>query len=146
MCERIQRTAQIPIPPSVTTSIIWIIQNREKSALKLRLTNEIGCVNGSRSWKETRELKAAIDEHPILAIINRLGSFLATTIFGVPDPYLGQRVAGLVQLADGPQSVDLNEILTFATERLADYKVPETLEVVDKIPRNTLGKIDDNCH
>jgi acyl-CoA synthetase (AMP-forming)/AMP-acid ligase II len=37
---------------------------------------------------------------------------------------------------------NLNEILAFATERLADYKVPETLEIVDKIPRNTLGKID----
>ena len=63
-------------------------------------------------------------------------------VIGVPDPDLGQRVAGLVQLADSAQSVDLNEILAFATERLADYKVPETLEIVDKIPRNTLGKID----
>jgi acyl-CoA synthetase (AMP-forming)/AMP-acid ligase II len=44
-------------------------------------------------------------------------------------------------LADSAQSVDLNEILAFATERLADYKVPETLEIVDMIPRNTLGKI-----
>ncbi|MBV8353295.1 MAG: hypothetical protein JOZ21_13575, partial [Verrucomicrobia bacterium] len=40
------------------------------------------------------------------------------------------------------QSIDLTEILAFARERLADYKVPETLEIVDKIPRNTLGKID----
>jgi acyl-CoA synthetase (AMP-forming)/AMP-acid ligase II len=63
-------------------------------------------------------------------------------VVGVPDPDLGQRVAGFVQLADSVQSVDLNEILAFATERLADYKVPETLEIVDKIPRNTLGKID----
>jgi long-chain acyl-CoA synthetase len=63
-------------------------------------------------------------------------------VVGVADPDLGQRVAGFVQLADGAQSVDLNEILAFATERLADYKVPETLEIVDKIPRNTLGKID----
>jgi long-chain acyl-CoA synthetase len=63
-------------------------------------------------------------------------------VFGLPDPELGQRVAGLVQLADGAQSVDLKEILAFATERLADYKVPETLEIVDEIPRNTLGKID----
>ena len=47
-----------------------------------------------------------------------------------------------MQLADSAQSVDLNEILAFATERLADYKVPETLEIVDRIPRNTLGKID----
>ena len=38
--------------------------------------------------------------------------------------------------------MDLTEILAFATERLADYKVPETLEIVDRIPRNTLGKID----
>ena len=38
--------------------------------------------------------------------------------------------------------MDLTEILAFATERLADYKVPETLEIVDKIPRNTLGKVD----
>jgi hypothetical protein len=45
-------------------------------------------------------------------------------------------------LADGAQSADLYEILVFVTERLADYKVPETLEIVDKIPRNTLGKID----
>jgi acyl-CoA synthetase (AMP-forming)/AMP-acid ligase II len=63
-------------------------------------------------------------------------------VVGVLDPDLGQRVAGLVQLADSAQGVGLNEILAFATERLADYKVPETLEVVDKIPRNTLGKID----
>jgi long-chain acyl-CoA synthetase len=63
-------------------------------------------------------------------------------VVGVPDPDLGQRVAGFVQVTDSAQSVDLSEILAFATERLADYKVPETLEIVDKIPRNTLGKID----
>jgi long-chain acyl-CoA synthetase len=63
-------------------------------------------------------------------------------VVGVPDPDLGQRVAGFVQLTDSAQSVDPDEILAFVTERLADYKVPETLEIVDKIPRNTLGKID----
>jgi len=63
-------------------------------------------------------------------------------VVGVPDPDLGQRVAGLVQLAPSAECVNLNEILAFATERLADYKVPETLKIVNKIPRNTLGKID----
>jgi len=63
-------------------------------------------------------------------------------VVGVPDPDLGERVGGFVQLADSAQSIDLNEILAFARERLADYKVPETLKIVDKIPRNTLGKID----
>jgi long-chain acyl-CoA synthetase len=63
-------------------------------------------------------------------------------VVGVPDPDLGQRVAGFVQLADSAQSVDLNEILAFAAERLADYKVPETLEIIGEIPRNALGKVD----
>jgi long-chain acyl-CoA synthetase len=63
-------------------------------------------------------------------------------VVGVPDPDLGQRVAGFVELADSAQSADLNEILAFVTERLADYKVPETLEIVDRIPRNSLGKTD----
>ena len=63
-------------------------------------------------------------------------------VVGVQDPDLGQRVAGFVQLADSAQSVDLTEILAFATERLADYKVPETIKIVAKIPHNTLGKID----
>jgi long-chain acyl-CoA synthetase len=67
-------------------------------------------------------------------------------VVGLPDPELGQRVAGFVQLADSAQSVDPDEILAFATKRLADYKVPETLEIVDRIPRNTLGKIDRQSH
>jgi long-chain acyl-CoA synthetase len=63
-------------------------------------------------------------------------------VVGLPDPDLGQRVTGIVQLADSAQSVELSEILAFVTKRLADYKVPEALKIVDKIPRNTLGKID----
>jgi long-chain acyl-CoA synthetase len=63
-------------------------------------------------------------------------------VVGVPDPDLDQRVAGFVQLADSVLGADLNEILAFVTKRLANYKVPETLEIIDHIPRNTLGKID----
>ena len=63
-------------------------------------------------------------------------------VVGVPDPDLGQRVVGFAELAGSAQNVDLSEILAFATKRLADYKVPEALRIVGKIPRNTLGKID----
>jgi acyl-coenzyme A synthetase/AMP-(fatty) acid ligase len=63
-------------------------------------------------------------------------------VLGVPDPDLGQRVAGFVQLADRVLGADLNEILAFATKQLADYKLPETLKIIDHIPRNALGKID----
>ena len=63
-------------------------------------------------------------------------------VIGVPDPELGERVAGFVQLADGAQSADSNEILAHVTGQLADYKVPESLQILHQIPRNATGKID----
>jgi long-chain acyl-CoA synthetase len=61
-------------------------------------------------------------------------------VVGVPDKILGQRVVGLVRLEDNVAVPD--DILADAQARLADYKVPEWLEVVDEIPRNALGKIN----
>jgi long-chain acyl-CoA synthetase len=63
-------------------------------------------------------------------------------VVGVPDGALGQRVAGFVQMERGTRSIILKEILAGVAALLADYKVPESLEIVDAIPRNSLGKID----
>jgi long-chain acyl-CoA synthetase len=63
-------------------------------------------------------------------------------VVGIPDATLGQRVVGLVMLADGSDRSVLDSILNHARTKLADYKSPEWLEVVDEIPRNALGKID----
>jgi acyl-coenzyme A synthetase/AMP-(fatty) acid ligase len=63
-------------------------------------------------------------------------------VVGKPDPELGQRVAGFVQLESGSQGADLDEILAHVAARLADYKVPESLQIVAEIPRNATGKID----
>jgi acyl-CoA synthetase (AMP-forming)/AMP-acid ligase II len=63
-------------------------------------------------------------------------------VIGIPDPELGQRVAGFVQLASSAQNADINEILVHVTGQLADYKVPESLQVVHEIPRNATGKVD----
>jgi acyl-CoA synthetase (AMP-forming)/AMP-acid ligase II len=63
-------------------------------------------------------------------------------VFGVPDAVLGERVAALVQLAEDASPAACDEILASAKAALADYKVPERLEIVSEIPRNGLGKID----
>ncbi|WP_395680292.1 class I adenylate-forming enzyme family protein [Inquilinus sp.] len=63
-------------------------------------------------------------------------------VIGIPDAVLGQRVRALVQLADGHGNDNFPGIIDHVSERLADYKVPETLQAVESIPRNTLGKVD----
>jgi acyl-CoA synthetase (AMP-forming)/AMP-acid ligase II len=63
-------------------------------------------------------------------------------IFGVPDAVLGERVAGVVQLTENASPTAREDILASVKVALADYKVPEELEIVSEIPRNGLGKID----
>jgi long-chain acyl-CoA synthetase len=63
-------------------------------------------------------------------------------VIGVPDPMLGERVVGLVQLQPGADADALDRVLADVKTRLADYKVPEWTIIVDAIPRNPLGKID----
>jgi acyl-CoA synthetase (AMP-forming)/AMP-acid ligase II len=65
-------------------------------------------------------------------------------VIGVPDVVLGQRVAAFVELTDSASSEALDDILASAKRQLADYKVPETLKVVNRVPKNALGKIDRN--
>jgi long-chain acyl-CoA synthetase len=61
---------------------------------------------------------------------------------GKPDPVLGQRVFGFVKLAAGAKVGVVVEILQNVAKRLAHYKVPEGLRVIDALPRNALSKVD----
>jgi long-chain acyl-CoA synthetase len=61
-------------------------------------------------------------------------------VIGIPDDVLGQRVIGFVELAD--PTVQVEDVLADVSTRLANYKTPERLIVIDQIPRNSLGKID----
>jgi long-chain acyl-CoA synthetase len=63
-------------------------------------------------------------------------------VFGVPDPVLGERVAAVVQLSSGAINAALGDIVKDIRQQLADYKAPERIFAVDRVPRNSLGKVD----
>ncbi len=65
-------------------------------------------------------------------------------VVGIPDAVLGQRVFGFVKLAEGTMNTVVSEILRNVATRLASYKVPEGLGIVDELPRNALSKVDRN--
>jgi long-chain acyl-CoA synthetase len=61
-------------------------------------------------------------------------------VFGVPDAEMGERLVGLVV----PRRSDIgaNELVAYARDRLAHYKVPRSIYFVAEIPRSPMGKIN----
>ena len=79
------------------------------------------------------EVEAALSEHPAIADV---------VVVGLQDPEWGRRVHAIVQpvdLAHPPRPAD---IIDFAKARLAPYKVPKTVELVEAIPRNDVMKFN----
>jgi acyl-CoA synthetase (AMP-forming)/AMP-acid ligase II len=76
-----------------------------------------------------REIDDVLKQHPAV------GEAVA---FGSPHPSWGEEVVAAVVLKE---PVSEKELIAFARERLADYKVPKKLYIVDKIPTTATGKI-----
>lgn len=64
----------------------------------------------------------------------------ACAVVGVPDERLGERIGAAVECRPGVD-VDLEEVSAYCRANLAAYKVPERWVVVDRLPRNQMGKV-----
>lgn len=60
--------------------------------------------------------------------------------FAMPHKSLGEEVAAAVVLRDG-EDADENDIRSFAGERLATFKVPRKIIILDEIPKGATGKL-----
>ncbi|MBJ7336413.1 AMP-binding protein [Mycolicibacterium sp.] len=65
---------------------------------------------------------------------------LEAGVVGVPDPYRGETVKAYVSLREGV-SVQPQELVDFCRARMAAYKYPREVEIVDVIPKTATGKI-----
>jgi malonyl-CoA/methylmalonyl-CoA synthetase len=61
-------------------------------------------------------------------------------VIGIEDPEWGERVGAALILQRG-EDITLAEIRTWGKTRLATYKVPTRVVIVDDLPRNALGKV-----
>jgi bile acid-coenzyme A ligase len=77
------------------------------------------------------EVEAALQEHPAVRSV---------AVIGLPDADLGNLVHAIVE-AD-PDAVPAAELLAFAGERVARYKVPRSVEYTGEPLRNDAGKIN----
>jgi acyl-CoA synthetase (AMP-forming)/AMP-acid ligase II len=66
----------------------------------------------------------------------RMDGIQDVAVVGVPDERMGE-----VGKAYVVGSVNADEVIAFARERLANFKVPRSVEAVDALPRNLSGKV-----
>jgi acyl-CoA synthetase (AMP-forming)/AMP-acid ligase II len=77
------------------------------------------------------EVELAVAEHPAVAEV---------AVIGIPDDHWGETVKAVVVLQPGQQATE-REIIGFTRERLAHYKCPRTVDMIDALPRNPSGKV-----
>lgn len=77
------------------------------------------------------EVDGVLMDHPAV---------LQVVTFALPHPKLGEEVAAAVVLRDGMEA-DERAIRDFARERLADFKVPRKVVILDEIPKGATGKM-----
>jgi len=63
-------------------------------------------------------------------------------VIGVADPVLGEIGVAVVVPATGVPPPDLEGLRVLSASRLADYKAPDRLVIVDQLPLTAMAKVD----
>ena len=75
------------------------------------------------------EVERVLGEHPAVTEV---------AVIGVPDEKWGEAVKAVVALESDASE---EELIAWCRERLAGYKCPKTVDIIDALPRNPTGKI-----
>ena len=110
------------------TGDVAIIDDRGWVYLVDRLKDQIN-VSGFKVWP--REVEDALYAHPCVH---------EAAVIGEPDAYRGETVVAFVSLKAGRHATE-NELVEFARERLAAYKYPRSIHIIDDLPKTQTGKI-----
>ena len=86
-------------------------------------------VAGYKVWP--REVEDVLYEHPAVR---------EAAVVGVPDEYRGETVKAFVSVKPGRETSP-EELIAFCRERLAAYKYPRRVELLDELPKTPTGKI-----
>ncbi len=80
----------------------------------------------------SREVEDLLGEHPDVR---------AVAVIGLPDARWGELVVAAVVLTDGA-TLAADELVGWSAGRMAGFKRPRRVEILDELPLNASGKVD----
>jgi fatty-acyl-CoA synthase/long-chain acyl-CoA synthetase len=78
------------------------------------------------------EVESALDQHP---------GIFDVAVFGVPSDEWGESVHAVVVRSLEHASLSAEDVMAFARQHLAGYKIPRSVSFMDELPRTGSGKI-----
>lgn len=80
------------------------------------------------------EIESVFQSHPKVKDI---------AVFGIPDDDMGEAIKAVVEPADGVEANDdlREELMAFARENLAKFKLPRSMDFTEALPRQASGKL-----
>ncbi|GLW92983.1 AMP-binding protein [Actinokineospora globicatena] len=79
-----------------------------------------------------REVEEFLYTHP---------DILDAQVIGVPDERYGEELMAWVRMREGTQPLDADAVREFCTGKLAHYKIPRYVHIVDEFPMTVTGKV-----
>lgn len=109
----------------------WVADNNEPRLLRFVDRAKDIVIRGGMNVSAA-EVEGLLSDHPAV---------LESAVVGYPDPHLGERVGAYV-VVNGADQPSLDDLVThLRAHRVASYKLPERLELVEALPRNATGKV-----
>jgi acyl-CoA synthetase (AMP-forming)/AMP-acid ligase II len=110
-------------------------------------TGDIGTLDANGNLKITDRLKDLfivggfnVSPAEVEQVMARHPDVSEVAVIGVPDQRLGEVAKAYVLPKHGRQPVE-SEMIAWCRERLANFKVPRSIELVTALPRNASGKV-----
>lgn len=104
---------------------------RERGAYRLLGRTSVDIIKTGGYKVSALEIEDVLRTHP---------GIVECAVVGLPDAEWGERICVAVE-PGGDAALTLEELQTWAGERLAPYKLPRALRCVAALPRNAMGKV-----
>jgi len=104
---------------------------RESSYYRIMGRQSVDIIKSGGYKLSALEIEAACLSHP---------SICEAAVVGIPDDTWGQVVGLAAVLGDG-EELSLVSLRDWCQDRISNYRIPSRLVVVEKLPRNAMGKV-----